>query len=70
MFQYPQSIFMNRNYYFAVSLSDEYWTDWFIIYPQVLAGLAKGFGAAADIIATIAMCIFLKSADTGITRLV
>ncbi|KAJ7889780.1 hypothetical protein B0H14DRAFT_3126835 [Mycena olivaceomarginata] len=51
MFQYPQSIFMNRNYYFAV-----------------LAGLAKGFGAAADIIATIAMCIFLKSADTGITR--
>ncbi|KAJ7351530.1 hypothetical protein DFH08DRAFT_860644 [Mycena albidolilacea] len=51
MFQYPQSIFMNRNHYFAV-----------------LAGLAKGFGAAADIIATIAMCMFLKSADTGITR--
>ncbi|KAJ7161875.1 hypothetical protein C8R43DRAFT_991680 [Mycena crocata] len=34
----------------------------------VLAGIAKGFGAAADIVATIAMCIFLKSADTGVTR--
>ncbi|KAJ7820339.1 hypothetical protein B0H14DRAFT_3876328 [Mycena olivaceomarginata] len=34
----------------------------------VLAGIAKGFGAAADIIATIAMCMFLKSADTGIKR--
>ncbi|KAJ7339737.1 hypothetical protein DFH08DRAFT_963784 [Mycena albidolilacea] len=51
MFQYPQSIFMNRTYYFAV-----------------LAGLAKGFAAVADIIATIAMCMFLKSADTGINR--
>ncbi|KAJ7664063.1 hypothetical protein B0H17DRAFT_1211478 [Mycena rosella] len=34
----------------------------------ILAGLAKGFDAAADIVATIAMCMFLKSADTGITR--
>jgi len=34
----------------------------------VLAGIAKGFGAGADIIATIAMCMFLKSADTGIRR--
>ncbi|KAF7332958.1 hypothetical protein MVEN_02401700 [Mycena venus] len=51
MFKFPQSIFMNRNYFFAL-----------------LAGLAKGFGAAADIIATIAMCMFLSQADTGITR--
>ncbi|KAJ7906602.1 hypothetical protein B0H13DRAFT_2020495 [Mycena leptocephala] len=34
----------------------------------VLAGINKGAGAAADIIATIAMCMFLKSADTGIKR--
>ncbi|KAJ7641221.1 hypothetical protein FB45DRAFT_899696 [Roridomyces roridus] len=34
----------------------------------VLAGVAKGFGAGADIVATIAMCLFLKSANTGITR--
>ncbi|KAJ7243922.1 hypothetical protein B0H12DRAFT_816588 [Mycena haematopus] len=34
----------------------------------ILAGIAKGFGAAADIIATIAMCMFLKSANTGIKR--
>ncbi|KAJ6589261.1 hypothetical protein B0H19DRAFT_1367671 [Mycena capillaripes] len=34
----------------------------------ILAGIAKGFGAAADIVATIAMCMFLKSADTGISR--
>ncbi|KAJ6595158.1 hypothetical protein DFH09DRAFT_1136322 [Mycena vulgaris] len=34
----------------------------------ILAGIAKGFDAAADIVATIAMCMFLKSAETGITR--
>ncbi|KAF7372852.1 hypothetical protein MSAN_00491200 [Mycena sanguinolenta] len=34
----------------------------------ILAGIAKGFGAAADIVATFAMCMFLKSADTGIKR--
>ncbi|KAJ7199637.1 hypothetical protein GGX14DRAFT_699791 [Mycena pura] len=34
----------------------------------ILAGVAKGFGAAADIIATVAMCLFLNSAKTGITR--
>jgi len=34
----------------------------------ILAGIARGFGAGADIIATIAMCMFLRSAKTGITR--
>ncbi|KAF8144930.1 hypothetical protein K438DRAFT_2100370 [Mycena galopus ATCC 62051] len=34
----------------------------------ILAGINKGFGAAADIVATISMCMFLKSADTGIKR--
>ncbi|KAF7334473.1 hypothetical protein MVEN_02276800 [Mycena venus] len=34
----------------------------------ILAGIAKGFGAAADIVATIAMCMFLSKADTGIRR--
>ncbi|KAJ6472671.1 hypothetical protein C8R47DRAFT_722461 [Mycena vitilis] len=34
----------------------------------ILAGITKGFGAAADIVATIAMCMFLKSAGTGISR--
>ncbi|KAJ7727434.1 hypothetical protein DFH07DRAFT_231067 [Mycena maculata] len=34
----------------------------------ILAGIAKGFGAGADIVATVAMCMFLKSANTGITR--
>ncbi|KAF7361127.1 hypothetical protein MSAN_01144500 [Mycena sanguinolenta] len=34
----------------------------------ILAGIAKGFGAAADIVATIAMCMFLKSAETGMKR--
>ncbi|KAJ7278508.1 hypothetical protein C8J57DRAFT_1713310 [Mycena rebaudengoi] len=37
---------------------------------SILAGLAKGFGATADIVATLAMCMFLKSAETGITRFV
>ncbi|KAF8186133.1 hypothetical protein K438DRAFT_1446181, partial [Mycena galopus ATCC 62051] len=34
----------------------------------VMAGIAKGFGAAADIMATISMCIFLKSVETGFRR--
>ncbi|KAJ7033542.1 hypothetical protein C8F04DRAFT_1260797 [Mycena alexandri] len=48
------------------------------IYPQeilanrnhkfaIFAGISKTFGAAADVVATIAMCMFLSSADTGIT---
>jgi len=35
---------------------------------SVSFGLAKGFGALADILATIAMCMFLTSAKTGIGR--
>ncbi|KAF7291118.1 hypothetical protein MIND_01254900 [Mycena indigotica] len=34
----------------------------------ILAGVAKGFGAAADIVATVALCIFLKEAKTGISK--
>ncbi|KAJ7782210.1 hypothetical protein DFH07DRAFT_1055083 [Mycena maculata] len=34
----------------------------------VLAGIAKGFGAGADILATVAMCMYLTSANSGITR--
>ncbi|KAJ7115627.1 hypothetical protein C8R43DRAFT_1155221 [Mycena crocata] len=34
----------------------------------ILAGVAKGFGAAADIVATITMCLFLRGAGTGISR--
>ncbi|KAF7364196.1 hypothetical protein MSAN_01078900 [Mycena sanguinolenta] len=33
----------------------------------ILAGINKAFGAGADVVATIAMCMFLKSADTGIS---
>ncbi|KAJ7703417.1 hypothetical protein B0H16DRAFT_1638773 [Mycena metata] len=32
----------------------------------VFAGINKGSGAAADIVATIAMCAFLSAADTGL----
>ncbi|KAJ7743998.1 hypothetical protein B0H14DRAFT_3897606, partial [Mycena olivaceomarginata] len=35
---------------------------------SILAGIHKAFGAAADVVATIAMFIFLKSADTGIRQ--
>ncbi|KAF8204594.1 hypothetical protein BJ912DRAFT_1851 [Pholiota molesta] len=31
-------------------------------------GASKGFGAAADIVATIAMCMFLNSVRTGMTK--
>jgi len=33
----------------------------------IFAGISKTFGAAADVVATIAMCMFLASSDTGIT---
>ncbi|KAJ7278505.1 hypothetical protein C8J57DRAFT_1222349 [Mycena rebaudengoi] len=35
---------------------------------SILTGLAKGFGTAVDDVATLAMCMFVKSAETGITR--
>ncbi|KAJ7342946.1 hypothetical protein DFH08DRAFT_962972 [Mycena albidolilacea] len=50
-----------------------------LLYPQevftnrnhtfvVLSGIARGVRAAADILATVAMCLFLKSADDEIIR--
>jgi len=33
---------------------------------SIFFGLAKGFGAATDVIATVAMCIYLTSSKTGI----
>jgi hypothetical protein len=35
---------------------------------QIFFGLAKGFGALTDIIATVAMCLLLVSSRTGISR--
>ncbi|KAE9396414.1 hypothetical protein BT96DRAFT_113765 [Gymnopus androsaceus JB14] len=35
---------------------------------EIFFGLAKGFGALTDILATIAMCTFLSNARTGITQ--
>ncbi|KAJ7302831.1 hypothetical protein DFH08DRAFT_977545 [Mycena albidolilacea] len=40
----------------------------FLYQLMILAGIHKAFGAAADVVATIAMFIFLKSADTGIRQ--
>jgi len=34
----------------------------------IFFGLAKGFGAATDLLATVAMCIFLTSSKTGIAE--
>jgi len=34
----------------------------------IFFGLAKGFGAATDVLATVAMCIFLTSSKTGIAE--
>jgi len=34
---------------------------------RITFGLAKGFGAVCDLLATIAMCLFLKISRTGIT---
>ncbi|KIJ35272.1 hypothetical protein M422DRAFT_129330, partial [Sphaerobolus stellatus SS14] len=31
-------------------------------------GLAKGFGAICDILATVAMCLFLKTSRTGMNN--
>jgi len=35
-------------------------------YFSIFAGLSKGFGTAADILATTAMCMFLTSSRTGL----
>ncbi|TFK32814.1 hypothetical protein BDQ12DRAFT_739141 [Crucibulum laeve] len=35
---------------------------------EIAFGVSKGFGAATDILATIAMCLFLNSVRTGMTR--
>ena len=37
---------------------------------QIFFGLAKGFGALTDVVATIAMCSMLASARTGFDRYV
>ncbi|KAJ6582381.1 hypothetical protein B0H19DRAFT_1252482 [Mycena capillaripes] len=37
-------------------------------FQRVFAGIHKASGAAADVVATIAMLIFLKAADTGIRQ--
>jgi len=37
-------------------------------YFSIFAGLSKGFGTAADILATTAMCIFLTSSRTGLAE--
>lgn len=68
MFKYPYSIFMNRNYVFAVGdFRGKHVLPSLILF-KVLAGIAKAFGAAADIVATMAMCMFLSKVDTGIRR--
>ncbi|KAJ7861502.1 hypothetical protein B0H13DRAFT_1900476 [Mycena leptocephala] len=57
MLLYPQAVFTNRNHTFVNTEG-----------LKVLSGIARGVRAAADILATVAMCLFLKSADNGITR--
>lgn len=76
MFAHPHAVFMNRNHSFAVrpplfNLPPSPKNDIDVVSPcKILAGLAKGCDATADIIATIAMCLFLTSAHTGISRCV
>ncbi|TFK38471.1 hypothetical protein BDQ12DRAFT_606166 [Crucibulum laeve] len=53
MYIFQHGVLSNRNNTFSVS---------------VFFGVAKGFGAATDILATIAMCVFLTSSKTGMKQ--
>ncbi|KAJ3806633.1 hypothetical protein F5876DRAFT_7512, partial [Lentinula aff. lateritia] len=53
MIVFPSGILADRSKDFKVSL--------------IFFGIAKGFGAVTDIFATIAMCIYLSRAKTGIS---
>lgn len=37
---------------------------------KIFFGIAKGAGAVTDVLATVAMCIFLRSSKTGMNRCV
>lgn len=52
-------------YYVDVPAQHFYEQDPFFYYPR---WNDKAFGAAADVVATVAMCVFLTSANTGIVR--
>ncbi|KAF7351860.1 hypothetical protein MVEN_01147400 [Mycena venus] len=72
MLLYPQEVFANRNHTFVVGfillfVSLVVW-DENTKGLKVLSGIARGVRAAADILATVAMCLFLTSADDEITR--
>jgi hypothetical protein len=74
MLLYPQEVFANRNHTFVVGLvllfvSLVVW-DENTERLKVLSGIARGVRAAADILATVAMCLFLKSADDETIRFV
>ncbi|KAJ3992545.1 hypothetical protein F5050DRAFT_1579359 [Lentinula boryana] len=55
MYVFAYGVLADRNKDFAVRLN-------------IFFGLAKGFGAVTDIMATIAMCTFLSNAKTGIRQ--
>ncbi|KDQ22779.1 hypothetical protein PLEOSDRAFT_1049984 [Pleurotus ostreatus PC15] len=57
MFVYDHRVLGERHHNFSVSN-----------HRDIFFGLAKGFGALTDIIATIAMCILLSGAKTGIQQ--
>ncbi|KAJ3746223.1 hypothetical protein DFH05DRAFT_1395004 [Lentinula detonsa] len=56
MYVFAYGVLADRNKDFAVRLIN------------IFFGLAKGFGAVTDIMATIAMCTFLSNAKTGIRQ--
>lgn len=69
MYMFKHGVLSNRNNYFAVrflvaglTLIDIFNSS------QIFFGIAKGFGALTDIVATLAMTLFLKSSDTNLSQ--
>lgn len=72
MVVHKHSVLADRSTAFSVRIHNSPISWTFVVHifdvQQIFFGLAKGFGALTDVIATIAMCSMLASAKTGFDR--
>ncbi|KXN83254.1 hypothetical protein AN958_01659 [Leucoagaricus sp. SymC.cos] len=62
MYKYHHGVLANRNRVFSAELMLH------AAELQIFFGIAKGAGAVTDVLATVAMCLFLTSSKTGMNR--
>jgi hypothetical protein len=70
MYIFKHGVLSNRNDTFSVSIDSEFYIKASNTenHRKIFFGIAKGAGAITDILATIAMCLFLSTAKTGISQ--